>query len=332
LKINRKDLLKLIVSIGITAFVVYYVRSQINWATIAEALQQFNYWWILLSISLSILSHYLRAYRWTLLLNTSGYKPGVFTTYLAIMVCYLGNMIIPRLGEVARCTVLKDHYDIPISFSFGTVITDRLMDLLMLMLLALMLIILQFELLGDYFKEFITDKIPIISNNWPYLLIIVVIGLFTLIYLFKKSTKDDGVIGKARNFIKDLVTGVLAITMVKKQFQFWASTFVIWGLYFLMLYVISFGFGPTDDMSLVAGLAVLVMGSLGMATPVNNGIGAYQAFVASILVLYGIAYEDGIIFAVLSHGSQLFSVIIIGLVSVLILNFKKKTKIREANQ
>lgn len=300
-----------------------------------EGLLSVEYKWVVLSVLISIISHVLRAYRWTLLLNTEGYKPSVFTTYLAVMIGYLANMAIPRMGEVARCTVLHQEEKIPVSFSLGTVITDRLLDLLMLGLLTAFLIFMQFDLLESFFVGFIDSKAPRLLEIWPYLILAGIIGLAALIYLIRKAKKEENkesLLYKVASFVTQMISGVSAITKIKSPVLFWLSTLCIWLAYFLMLYVISFGFAPTDDLSLMAGVAVLVMGSLGMAAPVNNGIGAYQGLVASILIVYGIAENDGVVFAVVSHGSQLFSVIIIGFLSLLILNFRKRKKNRETEQ
>lgn len=298
-------------------------------------LRSVEYGWVILSITISLLSHLLRSYRWTLLLDTQGYKPSLFTTFLSVMICYLANIAIPRLGEVARCTVLKREEKIPVSFSLGTVITDRLLDLLMLGLLTAFLLVMEFDLLEGFFSGFIAKKAPVLLDIWPYLLLAGVFGLVSIVYLVRKARKADNkssFLYKIGSFITDMVYGISAIGRVKKQGLFWLSTLGIWLAYFLMLYVISFGFAPTDDLSLMAGVAVLVMGSLGMAAPVTSGIGAYQALVASILVLYGIEQRDGLVFAVVAHGSQMIMIIIVGFLSLLILNFRKRKKNRVAEQ
>lgn len=337
MKVTCKDILKLLVSVVIT---VWVVRGLVNsddfdLDNLRSKLQSVEYGWVILSILISILSHTLRAYRWTLLLNTEGYRPSVFTTYLAVMIGYLANMAIPRMGEVARCTVLHQEEKIPVSFSLGTVITDRLLDLLMLGLLTAFLLTMQFGLLEGFFVEFVEEKAPRIMELLPYIIAAGVLGLIVLIYLIRKAKDEanqNSLLYKIARFVSQMISGVSAVTRVKSQTLFWSSTIGIWLAYFLMLYVISFGYGPTDDLSLMAGVAVLVMGSLGMATPVNNGIGAYQFFVASILVVYGIANDDGLVFAIVSHGSQLFSVVVIGILSLLILNFRKRKKNRVTEQ
>ena len=335
MKVTYKDILKLLISVLITVWVVRAVLSDIDLEDLWIRLQSIEYGWVLLSILISIGSHMLRAYRWTLLLNTEGYKPSVFTTYLAVMTGYLANMAIPRMGEVARCTVLHQEEKIPLSFSFGTVITDRLLDLLMLGLLAAFLLLMQFDLLESFFINFIEQKAPRVMELLPYIVTAGILGLVALVFLIRKAKKEDNkdsILYKIANFISQMISGVSAITKVKSQTLFWLSTFGIWFAYFLMLYVISFGFDATDDLSLLGGAAVLVMGSLGMAAPVNNGIGAYQVFVAKILVVYGILYDDGLVFAIVSHGSQLFSVVIIGILSLVILNVRKRKKQRDTEQ
>ena len=264
-----------------------------------------------------------------MLLGTQGPRPSTWTSFLAVMVCYLGNMAIPRLGEVARCTIMKKEENIPVTFSLGTVITDRLLDLFMLMLFTMFLLAMQFNLLKSYFSQFIDNKLPFLITLWPYLILAGIIGLLLILFVIRKSKKEDNpnsVYFKIKQKTIELISGVKAIKNVENPLGFWLSTLGIWALYFAMLYVISFGYAPTAELSLMAGIAVLVMGSLGMAAPVNNGIGAYQALVASILVIYGISHNDGYVFAVVSHGSQVVSVIIFGFLSLLILNFRKKKK------
>ena len=327
MKITLKDILKLIFSIALTGFILYKTSEDNDWGKAKDAIINFNYGWILLSVFLSILSHLLRAYRWNLLLDTSGYKPGIMNTYMALMVGYLSSMAIPRLGEVTRCTMLKRTNNIPVSFSLGTVITDRLLDVLMLFLLMIFLLLMKFELLKSFFVNFIETKAPLVIQYWPILILIAIGGIAFIIWLIKKSKEDNEgnrLLSKLIRFTVDVTKGIRAIREIQSPLRFWVSTFSIWILYFLMLYVISFGYGPTADMSLMAGVAVLVMGSFGMLAPVNNGIGVYQAFVASILVAFGIAYKDGYVFAVISHGSQVVAIILIGFLSLLILNFRKK--------
>lgn len=337
MKVTYKDILKLLISVIITVWVVWGLvnSDDFDLDSLWSELQSVEYGWVLLSILISVFSHALRAYRWTLLLNTEGYRPGVFTTYLAVMIGYLANMAIPRMGEVARCTVLHQEEKIPVSFSLGTVITDRLLDLLMLGLLTAFLLMMQFDLLEGFFVEFIEEKAPSVMERLPYIIAAGILGLITLIYLIRKAKIEENknsILYKIASFVTQMISGVSAVTRVKNQTLFWLSTFGIWLAYFLMLYVISFGYEPTDDLSLMAGVAVLVMGSLGMATPVNNGIGAYQYFVGQILIVYGIANNDGLVFAIVSHGSQLFSVVIIGILSLLILNFRKRKKSRVTEQ
>ncbi|MGW8122189.1 lysylphosphatidylglycerol synthase transmembrane domain-containing protein [Roseivirga echinicomitans] len=335
MKVSLKDILKLILSLGITGYILYQSSKTTDWNQIWEALKGFQYEWIFLSIFLSILSHGLRAYRWAMLLGTSGTRPSTWTAFLAVMVCYLGNMAIPRLGEVARCTIMKKEENIPLPFSLGTVITDRLLDLFMLMLLTIFLLAMQFNVLKSYFSQFINDKLPFLITVWPYLALAGVLGFLFVLFVIRKSKKENNpnsIYFKVRQKVTELLSGIKAIKKVENPLGFWFSTLGIWVLYFAMLYVISFGYGPTDELSFMAGIAVLVMGSLGMAAPVNNGIGAYQALVASILVVYGISYSDGYVFAVVSHGSQVVSVILIGFLSLLILNFRKKKKRVETNE
>ncbi len=329
MRVSAKDILKLIISLALTALVIFAIKDKVEWSKLSTALTEIKYGWVLFSIGLSIVSHYLRAYRWQMLLDVGNYRTKTSTVYFAVMTGYLANMAFPRLGEVVRCTMLKEEYDIPVSYSLGTVVTDRLLDLLMLGVMTTLLLLLDFQLLSGYFITFINNKTPFLAQYWPFLLLAGVLGLALVVWLVRKAKEDDkkdSIFFKVGSFISSVLSGMKTIGKVDKPLRFWLATMGIWLMYFLMLYVISFGFEATAEMSPTAGLAVLVMGSLGMVAPVTSGIGAYQIFVAEMLILYGISYDDGFIFAVVSHGSQVLAVLVIGFISLMILNFRKRKK------
>lgn len=329
MQVSTKDILKLIISLALTALVIYVIKDKVDWSKLGSSLSEIKYGWVILSIGLSIISHYLRAYRWKMLMDVGNYRTKTPTLYLAVMTGYLANMAFPRLGEVVRCTVLKEEYDIPVSYSLGTVVTDRLLDLLMLGVTTALLLFFDFQLLSGYFVDFVDSKVPFLAQYWPVLLLLGAAGLASVIWLIRKAKDDnnqDSLFYKVGSFINNVFSGIKSVGKVKKPALFWLSTIGIWVMYFLMLYVISFGFKATDEMSPTVGLAVLVTGSLGMVAPVNNGIGAYQVFVAEMLLLYGISYNDGFVFAVVSHGSQVVAVVVIGFISLMILNFRKRKK------
>lgn len=276
-------------------------------------------------MTLSVFSHLLRAWRWKLLLNGSGYSASLSNSYFAVMIGYLANSLFPRLGEVTRCGVLNRSDHVPVSHSLGTVVTERVIDLFILLLITAVTFFLQFNLLESYFNEGLINLKTQLLENWWILLILLVLGVLGLYLLFYSAIgKKIQFIGKIKNFIRGLWAGMISLKNVKNQFGFWVSTLGIWFLYFLMLYVITFGSPLTENLGILAGLSILVMGSFGMATPIPNGVGAFHTLVAGVLVLYGINQQDGIIFATIMHTSQFITVLVIGSLSLILVNLKHK--------
>lgn len=311
----------------ITAAIFWYLFRQIQLQDFKSALAEFNFWWIGLSMLLSVFSHFLRAWRWRLLLQGSGYSSSLSNSYFAVMIGYLANSLFPRLGEVTRCGVLNRTDNVSVSHSLGTVVTERVIDLFILLAITAVTFFLQFNLLESYFNEGLTNLKTQLLENWWVLLILLVLGVFGLYILFYSSIgKKIQFIGKVKDFVKGLWEGMLSLKNLKNQFGFWASTLGIWFLYFLMLYVITFGSPLTENLGILAGLSILVMGSFGMATPIPNGVGAFHTLVAGVLVLYGINQQDGIIFATIMHTSQFITVLVIGSLSLILVNLKHKRK------
>jgi len=249
------------------------------------------------------------------------------------MIGYLANSVFPRLGEVTRCGVLNRSDKVPVSLSLGTVVTERVIDLFLLLIITAITFFFQFDLLESYFNEGLVSFKTKLIENWWMLLLFAIFGLAGLYILFYTSIGQKiKIVEKIKTFIQGLWVGILSLKNVKNQLGFWASTLGIWILYFLMLYVITFGSPLTENLGILAGLSILVMGSFGMASPTPNGIGAFHALVAGVLVLYGIDYNEGIIFATIMHTSQFITVLVVGSLSLILVNLRHKKKFKVENR
>ena len=309
----------------ITAILFWLLFRNVPIARFLDALQTFNYNWIFLSIILSVISHFLRAWRWKLLINSSDNKIRLSTSYYSVMIGYLMNSFFPRLGEISRCGVAYKTDKIPVPFALGTVFTERLIDLIMLLLITAVTLLLQFNLLQDFILDKTTSTRIFLNDNWALIVIagiLCILGLIILLYVGRK--KKSNVFGKLSAFVRQGISGILSIGKVRNQGGFWLSTVAIWALYFLMMYVITLGSEITEDLGVLAGLSILVMGSFGMASPTPNGLVTFHAFVAGVLVLYGIPLDDGKIFATILHTSQLITILIIGSISLILVNIRQK--------
>ena len=292
---------------------------------------QVKYSWVIFSVILSVISHVLRAYRWNLLLSPMGYSLSTFRTFLAVMIGYLANLIAPRLGEITRCGALKRTDDVNISASFGTVIAERIFDFLGLLVIILLGLILESDRLMGFFVDFANNTMGKLTLTPERLMILSMLGAVIIIILsglwyFRVRIKRTPLYFKIRSFLREMTEGFTSVLKLKNKTGFWFSTVMIWVLYYSMAYVIVFATTSTENLGLMAGLSILIMGGLGMSAPVQGGFGTYHIFVGSVLVLYGVEEMDGYFFATLIHTSQTLSVLFFGALSFIISIFINKNK------
>jgi len=296
-----------------------------------------NYWWIALAIPLGILSHFLRAIRWQMLIETMGYKPRKSNMFFAVMIGYFANLALPRLGEVSRCSILTKYENVPFQKSFGTVITERALDMMIFLFLFFLNLALQTERLSGYIDEKIykplQDKLHLsldLSGAFAILMIsfIVIFGIIFLV--FRKQITTNSIYLKIKNIISGFVEGMKSLIKVRNIWLFGFYTFSIWALYMLMAYIVFFSIPESSRLGLDAGLAVLVFGSIGMMV-VQGGIGIYPAIVAETLVLYGVASAQGYALGWLIWTSQNITIVLVGIISLIllpILNNSKNVEVR----
>ncbi len=331
MNINIKSLIKYVVSLVVAVLLLYYAFKNVDLDEFFAKAAEVNYWWVVLSIVASLVSHWLRAYRWNILLAPFGYRLQTGRTFLAVMTGYLANLAFPRIGEVTRCGVLKKNDGVPMSHSFGTVITERVIDFFILLSLVVLDFVLEFDKVFGFFSQtlgfesLLQQKTVLIGG--ACLLAVCGVVAFLLIKRFTRQENQGGYLGKVREFVKGLMDGLFSLKKIDNIPGFVFSTIGIWILYYLMSYVILFSIAETTGLGLMAGLSILVAGGLAMAVPVQGGIGTYHAFMTGILILYGIQQQTGLFFATLLHASQVVSILFFGSVCVLISVFisKKKT-------
>ena len=284
-----------------------------------------KYSWVFIALLAAFLAHLSRAYRWRLLIEPLNHKPSLLNCFYAVMTGYLANYAFPRLGEVTRCASLKKTENISFKALIGTVIAERTMDMLMLIFLLIAIFFIKIGLFGKFIKENIfhpfQEKINSFLDSYVvWLFLFAGLILIIFIYHFMKSKYSDI---KAFRTLKNLYSGVLeglkTILRMKKRGEFIFHTLFIWAMYLLMTYLIFFSFSFTSDFTLIDGLFIMVIGSLGFAAPVQGGIGVYHWLVKLGLMELGTSESQGLSFATLCHGSQSLFAILLGALSLLIL-------------
>lgn len=333
-----KNILRFTFFLGIGIFFIWIFLRNLTAdqkKEIISSMAHANYWWIALAIPLGVLSHFVRALRWKMLIETMGYKPGNRNMFFAVMIGYLANLALPRLGEVSRCTILTKYENVPFQKSFGTVITERVLDMLVFVLLFFVNLALQAERLSGYINERIyiplQEKLHLsynLSGVFSILVIIFIVVFGVLFLVFRKRIIANKLYIKIKDTALGFVEGIKSLIKVRNLWLFFFYTFSIWALYLLMAYIVFFSIPASSGVGLNAGLAVLVFGSVGFMV-VQGGIGIYPAIVAETLVLYGVASAQGYALGWLIWTSQNLTIAIVGIISLLllpILNNRKNEK------
>ncbi len=289
-----------------------------------------NYWWVLISLIMGLISHISRTIRWGLMIEPIGHKPRFINTFLSVMVGYFMNMAFPRMGEISRCGVLARYEKISFTKLVGTVVAERLVDMISLLVLLGVVIISQFGKMLHFVKANpeIHQKLISMATS-PYLIVGLII-FAVLIFIFRNAFKNTAFFKKIMQIILNFKEGFISIRNIKQKGWFYFHSVFIWVMYYLMLYVVFFSFDFTSNLNPIAGLTTFVLASFGMVAPVQGGIGAWHFMAKEALSLYGVANENGIIFAFVAHTSMTAMIILIGAISVLILPFiNRKAEVEE---
>lgn len=311
---------------------LWLVFRKIDISDVAVQIKSANYWWLLLSIGLGIISHIARAMRWNILIRSLGHKTDTPTTFYAVMVGYLANMAFPRLGEVTRCGVLAKKKGIPFNGVFGTVISERVFDAVVLAMIILLVILLQMDLVSGFVNKYIVTYFSGVAsrNNLFLVLLVLFVVIILPVILFKiffNKIKHLHIYNKIRDFLKGLLDGITTIMYMKHKWSFIGLTLVIWFLYTMMTFTAFYSLEATSGLGFVDAITVMALGSLGMVAPVPGGIGAYQFVVKAILTeIYFVSSEPAVSYSIILWSAQSAMIIVLGAISYYILVFKKSNK------
>jgi uncharacterized protein (TIRG00374 family) len=327
-------------AIGIV--LLYFAFRGFSFDTLWNDLKDANYAWVFLSLFFSLIAFFSRAIRWMLLIEPLGFKPGLFNTFNSLMVGYLANFAFPRLGEITRCATLARKEKIAVDKLIGTVILERAVDVLSLVILLIILIIFRFETFGSFFRESIFiplgEKLSGVFNLSMFLWIgtgLLLISLVVLYLVLRKRIAHFKFVIRMKSLVRGIIDGLKTIYHMKKRWKFVFHSVFIWIMYWLMTWVLVFSLPSTSQLDIIDGLFILVIGGLGMSAPVQSGIGAYHWIVSrGIASVYpAISLEQGLVFATISHTSGAFFAIGLGTLSFfLLLRKSSRSKAAELNR
>ncbi len=299
---------------------------------LVQEFRRANYGWILLAMGCALLSHFLRAVRWNMLIGTMGYRTNAFQTFWAVMTGYLANLAVPRMGEITRCITLSKSSKTPFNVLAGTVVAERVFDVISMFTIVFITITTQFGFLRSFLRRVFWNPLILLSSeHWlPITLISLVLLLLLagVILFFNKKIKnpvEGGYFDKLKRQIRGFVNGFRTLRTMRGKGWFVMYTALIWGLYYMTVYLVFFAIEATSHLTPIAGLTLLAVGSLGILAPVPGGIGTYHFLtIITLTELYGIASEPATSYAYITHATQIAVNILAGSASWIILSANGK--------
>lgn len=322
--------LKFLAFLAVGILLLWFAFRKVDAGKFIDDLRGANYYWLILSVLFGFFAFVSRARRWILLINPLGYNPSLKNSFYALMTGYLANLALPRMGEITRCVALGKKGKIPVDQLIGTVVVERSIDFISLMLIMIALIFTSGDQVGLFLKNSI--QIPIqkmFGVTWVIWLIlfIVLAVIFFLLVRYKKSLRKFRFFSKMFDVGRGVINGLKTISTMEKKWEFLFHTIFIWLNYALMTWVVFFSLESTSFLTFRDSIFILVIGGLGMSAPVSGGIGAFHYIVQQgLYIVKGIPLEDGFAYATLTHESQLIFVVITGAISFFIIFRKDRNK------
>jgi uncharacterized protein (TIRG00374 family) len=322
---TKKTLLtvvQFIIFVGLGVAIIYWKASELSAddkKEMYDSMRTANLWMLIPLLVTGFFSHWFRALRWRLLLEPVHIRPTKTNTVIAVLIGYLVNLLVPRMGEVAKCTVLARYERVPADKMVGTIVAERAFDLLCLILVTIFAFTVQADVIGSYTEQ-ITGKLFQKTRSILIAAGVLVALIALMIFIYRRS-KDS----KVGRFIKGIGDGVRAIFRLEKRWLFLFYTVMIWGCYIFMLVLGFWSMPVTQGLSFLAALVVLIFGSVGMIIT-QGGIGAYPVLVGNVLTHYGLDEPSGLAFGWVSWIVQTLIVLVLGFAALILMFTYNRTK------
>lgn len=310
--------LQITIPLAIGIFLIWYVFSLFTPEQTDEIVVHFknaNYTFVVLAVLLSVLSHFVRAYRWSFMLEPLGYRPRLANNFMAISIAYLMNLFIPKSGELSRAVIINKYEKVPVNKALGTIIIERVVDLILLLMFTVVALFLEYDVLYNYLIEIVPVKKLFILGA----ILLFLFGVFLLFLKYSKSELNQ----KIRKFMLGIKEGILTIFNMKRKWAFIFHSFLIWALYIASFYLSTLALEETSTIAIGTLIICFVVGSFSFAFT-NSGFGSYPAAIMAILLVFGIDKELGFAFGWIVWTSNIAYILIAGGLSFLLLPFYNK--------
>ena len=322
---NKKilSILQYLLFLSLGIFLLWLTLRKSNWDEIKQDLITADFIYLLPATIMLLISHFIRAIRWKILMEPLGYKPTLLNTFLAVMVGYWANLAVPRLGEVLKCTILARYEKVPADKLVGTIVAERAFDVVSLVLLLAITIGIQYQLLGNYASEKMGQVFQNNSGEVSYTTLFIILASlvlgFVLVFYLLNRLAHISFVHKIRQLLKGIWSGLTSVRNIKNKGWFFFHTVMIWALYLLSTYMGFFAMQGMSAYGIEAAFSALSFGSIGMIVPSPGGIGSFQYAVQQVLLVYGISAEKGLSLGMLIWVAQTGIIIIFGTISFILL-------------
>lgn len=329
--------LKIAASLIISAIILYLVYRDYDFSEFRNGLSEMRLEWLWMALAFSVIGPLLRGLRWNLLLEPIGYHVPRRDTVLTVFTGYAANIIIPRVGEISRCAILDQYDKVPFSKSFGTLVAERFVDMILLVLISAGTVLAQSGKFIDLFAgkanisgaeadaaeslQTASASVPLLQNPtfwiWAAVIAVVVAVCWWLCVRFSLWKKIV-------QFVKDFWSGFAALRQVRNLPLFLFYSVGIWVCYYLEMYLAFYSIGSISQVGPVAGLVCFVAGSIAVLVPTPNGAGPWHFAITSMLVLYGVALNDAKTFALVLHTAQTATYLLCGAIAWIALHLVRR--------
>ena len=323
---------KFIAFLAVGILLLWIAFRTVNFKALASDLKGANYYWLILSTLFGLFGYLSRARRWIILINPLGYNPKFWNTFHSMMSGYLANLALPRIGEITRCVALGKKEKIPVDQLIGTVVIERTIDFISLLIIMFGLFFTSGSRIREYlnasiivpFREKVLSVFGAAWILWAIVIGLSAISLY-LLFRYKKELRKIKFFSKMFDLAHGVINGLKTISKLKRNWEFIFHTIFIWLNYAMMTWIVVFCLESTSHLSFANSIFILVIGGLAMSAPVQGGIGAYHYFVSrGIAFVGGVSIEDGSAYAILTHESQLILVLILGALAFYMLSRKNQ--------
>jgi uncharacterized protein (TIRG00374 family) len=321
---------KMALPIGLGVYLVWYIYKQLNPTerdALYQAFVQANYFWVGLSFSMGLLSHYIRGYRWRYQLEAMGHDVPVAHNFMAVMSGYLVNMVLPRVGEVTRAVAVQRYYGVSFQKGFGSIMAERALDMIILFLICAVTLTLQYDALRVYADQLL-GTLPGATAAAILIGALVVGGLLAWLALqWMRRMRHIKLVAWLVNFTDGLLEGLRSVLRMKKRGAYLLATLAIWALYIGMFRLCFYALDATAQVGMDAIFAGFVIGSMAIVL-IPGGIGAFPVGIMEVLALYGVAKEMGFALGWILWFSQTSMIVLVGGICMLLMPVVHRQKNR----